>query len=74
MKRKLDMEYIDGNIIYDVSEDLIQQWIHKLEGDLSILRSELLRRENGINPLDWENGRDLFNRFGLPQINTKDRQ
>lgn len=39
------MEYIDANVVFDVSEDLIEQWIHKLEGDLSILRGELLRRE-----------------------------
>lgn len=68
------MEYIDANVIYDVSEELIEQWIHKLEGDLSVLRSELLRRENGINPLDWEIGKDLYNRFGLPNIDLKDRQ
>lgn len=68
------MEYIDANVIYDVSEELIEQWIHKLEGDLSLLRSELLRRENGINPLDWEIGKDLYNRFGLPNIDLKDRQ
>ena len=36
--RKLYMEYIDANVVFDVSEDLIEQWIHKLEGDLSILR------------------------------------
>ena len=29
------MEYIDGNVIFDVSEVLIEQWIHKLEGDLT---------------------------------------
>ena len=67
------MEYIDANVVFDVSEDLIEQWIHKLEGDLSILRNELLRRENGVSQYDWENGRDLLDKFGLPIINIKDR-
>ena len=68
------MEYIDANVVFDVSEDLIEQWIHKLEGDLSILRGELLRRENGIPSHDWEQNKDLYDRFGLPQINRKDEQ
>ena len=68
------MEYIDGNVIFDVSEDLIEQWIHKLEGDLSILRGELLRRENGIQKWEWEQNKDLYDKFGLPNINTKDEQ
>ena len=68
------MEYIDANVVFDVSEDLIEQWIHKLEGDLSILRGELLRRENGISSQDWEQNKDLYDRFGLPQINRKDEQ
>ena len=72
--RKLNMEYIDANVVFDVSEDLIEQWIHKLEGDLSILRGELLRRENGISSHDWEQNKDLYDRFGLPQINRKDEQ
>lgn len=67
------MEYIDGNEIFDVGQDLIELWIHKLEGDLSILRGELLRRENGISSHDWEQNKDLFDRFGLPKnLNTKD--
>jgi hypothetical protein len=72
--RKLYMEYIDGNVIFDVSQDLIEQWIHKLEGDLSILRGELLRRENGIQKWEWEQNKDLYDKFGLPNINTKDEQ
>ena len=68
------MEYIDGNVIFDVSEELIEQWIHKLEGDLSILRGELLRRENGIQKWEWEQNKDLYDKFGLPNINTKDEQ
>ena len=68
------MEYIDANVVFDVSEDLIEQWIHKLEGDLSILRGELLRRENGIQKWEWEQNKDLFDKFGLPQINRKDEQ
>jgi hypothetical protein len=68
------MEYIDGNVIFDVSQDLIEQWIHKLEGDLSILRGELLRRENGIQKWEWEQNKDLYDKFGLPNINTKDEQ
>ena len=68
------MEYIDGNVVFDVSEDLIEQWIHKLEGDLSILRGELLRRENGIQKWEWEQNKDLYDKFGLPNINTKDEQ
>ncbi len=67
------MEYIESNEIYNVSEDIIEKWIHKLEGDLSILRNELLRRENGVSQYDWENGRDLLDKFGLPIINIKDR-
>lgn len=67
------MEYIESNEIYNVSEDIIEKWIHKLEGDLSILRNELLRRENGVSQFDWENGRDLLDKFGLPIINIKDR-
>ena len=56
------MEYIDGNEIFDVGQ-----------GDLSILRGELLRRENGISSHDWEQNKDLFDRFGLPKnLNTKD--
>ena len=54
------MEYIDANVIFDVSEELIEQWIHRLEGDLSILRGELLRRENGISSHDWEQNKDLY--------------
>ena len=68
------MEYIDGNVIFDVSEELIEQWIHRLEGDLSILRGELLRRENGIQKWEWEQNKDLFDKFGLPNINTKEEQ
>ena len=68
------MEYIDANLVFDVSEELIEQWIHKLEGDLSILRGELLRRENGIQKWEWEQNKDLFDKFGLPNINTKEEQ
>ena len=72
--RKLYMEYIDANVIFDVSEELIEQWIHKLEGDLSILRGELLRRENGIQKWEWEQNKDLYDKFGLPNINIKEEQ
>ena len=72
MKRKL-IEYIDANLIFDVDENIIQDWIHKLEGDLCILRGELLRREHHISTHDWEQGRDVFDRFGLPNINTKEQ-
>ena len=68
------MEYIDANVVFDVSEDLIEQWIHKLEGDLSILRGELLRRENGIQKWEWEQNKDLYDKFGLPNINIKEEQ
>jgi len=68
------MEYIDGNVIFDVSEELIEQWIHRLEGDLSILRGELLRRENGIQKWEWEQNKDLYDKFGLPNINTNEEQ
>ena len=68
------MEYIDGNVIFDVSEELIEQWIHKLEGDLSILRGELLRRENGIQKWEWEQNKDLYDKFGLPNINRKEQE
>ena len=68
------MEYIDGNVIFDVSEELIEQWIHRLEGDLSILRGELLRRENGIQKWEWEQNKDLYDKFGLPNINIKEEQ
>ena len=68
------MEYIDANVVFDVSEDLIEQWIHKLEGDLSILRGELLRRENGIQKWEWEQNKDLYDKFGLPKINRKEQQ
>ena len=63
--RKLYIEYIDANVVFDVSEDLIEQWIHKLEGDLAILRGEVLRRENGISSHDWEQNKDLYDRFFL---------
>jgi len=72
--RKLNMEYIDANLVFDVSEELIEQWIHKLEGDLSILRGELLRRENGIQKWEWEQNKDLYDKFGLPNINIKEEQ
>jgi hypothetical protein len=72
--RKLNMEYIDANLVFDVSEELIEQWIHKLEGDLSILRGELLRRENGIQKWEWEQNKDLYDKFGLPKINRKEQQ
>lgn len=52
------LEYIDGNTILNVSKKIIEKWIHKLEGDLSILYSELLRRESGISYYDF----DVFNR------------
>ncbi len=68
------MEYIDANLVFDVSEELIEQWIHKLEGDLSILRGELLRRENGIQKWEWEQNKDLYDKFGLPNINRKEQQ
>ena len=68
------MEYIDANVIFDVSEELIEQWIHRLEGDLSILRGELLRRENGIQKWEWEQNKDLYDKFGLPNINRKEQQ
>ena len=68
------MEYIDANLVFDVSEELIEQWIHKLEGDLSILRGELLRRENGIQKWEWEQNKDLYDKFGLPNINIKEEQ
>jgi len=72
--RKLNMEYIDANLVFDVSEELIEQWIHKLEGDLSILRGELLRRENGIQKWEWEQNKDLYDKFGLPNINRKEQE
>ena len=72
--RKLNMEYIDANLVFDISEELIEQWIHKLEGDLSILRGELLRRENGIQKWEWEQNKDLYDKFGLPKINRKEQQ
>jgi len=68
------MDYINGNEIFDVSKEIIEDWIHKLEGDLSILRGELLRRENGIQKWEWEQNKDLFDRFGLPNINIKEEQ
>tara|TARA_R100001015_G_C4552717_1_gene114210 strand:- start:285 stop:491 length:207 start_codon:yes stop_codon:yes gene_type:complete len=68
------MEYIDANLVFDVSEELIEQWIHKLEGDLSILRGELLRRENGIQKWEWEQNKDLYDKFGLPNINRKEQE
>ena len=68
------MEYIEANTIFDVDEDVIENWIHKLEGDLSILRGELLRRTNGIQKWEWEQNKDLFDRFGLPNIDTKEQQ
>jgi hypothetical protein len=71
-KRKL-MEYIDGNEIFNVNKEIIEDWIHKLEGDLSILKGELLRRESGVSQYDWEHGKDLLDKFGLPIINRKDR-
>lgn len=67
------MEYIDGNEIFDVNKEIIEDWIHKLEGDLSILKGELLRRENGVSQYDWEYGTDLLDKFGLPIINRKER-
>lgn len=68
------MEYIDANVVFEIDKDIIENWIHKLEGDLSILRGELLRRENGIPVNDWEQGRDVFDRFGLPNVNLKEEQ
>ena len=73
MRKKL-MEYIDANTIFDVDEKVIENWIHKLEGDLSLLRAELLRRENGIQKWEWEQNKDLFDRFGLPNTDTKEQQ
>ena len=67
------MEYIDGNEIFNVNKEIIEDWIHKLEGDLSILKGELLRRESGVSQYDWEHGTDLLDKFGLPIINRKER-
>ena len=60
-------EYIDANTIFDVDEDLIKQWIHKLEGDIAILKGELMRRELGVGTIEWETAKDLFDKFGIPK-------
>ena len=60
-------EYIDANTIFDVDEDLIKQWIHKLEGDVAILKGELMRRELGVGRYEWETAQDVFDKFGIPK-------
>ena len=62
-----EIEYIDANDIFNIDEDLINKWIHKLEGDLSILKGELMRRELGVGTIEWETATDLFDKFGIPK-------
>lgn len=68
-------QVIHGTSVKDVNirvlhEDMIKRWIHVLETDLSVLKNELFRRDMNLLGNEYEN--DLFDKFGLPNIDTKE--
>ena len=77
--KKINTKYKDqvlhGTSVKDLDirslhDDLIKRFIFLLEQDISVLKNELFRRENNLLGNEHEN--DLFDKFGLPNVDTKE--
>tara|TARA_R100000149_G_C5778454_1_gene75540 strand:+ start:333 stop:554 length:222 start_codon:yes stop_codon:yes gene_type:complete len=56
----------------ELDTDIIKRWLFKCEEDVSRLKNELFRRDFNVNVGD--HSEDLFDKFGLPNVDTKERQ
>ena len=77
--KKINTKYKDqvlhGKSVKDLDirslhDDLIKRFIFLLEQDISVLKNELFRREHNLLGNEHEN--DLFDEFGLPNVDTKE--
>ena len=56
----------------ELDTDMIKRWLCKCEEDVSRLKNELFRRDFNLNVGD--HSEDLFDKFGLPNVDTKEKQ